>query len=65
MVDITEKQKQRAVNDHKTFLINELYKMGVDRTPDGRKIKDVRLFTLEQVHINEKCRMGKALGDVQ
>ncbi|WP_164670454.1 hypothetical protein [Virgibacillus doumboii] len=58
MNDIAERQRQRAVNDRKTHIINELYKMGVNRTPDGRNLEECTLFTLEPVYINEKCRMA-------
>lgn len=58
-MDISEKQRQRAVNDRRTKIINDLYRMGVFYTRGGRKVEDCRLFTLEQVYINEKHRMAK------
>ncbi|MUK89130.1 Fur-regulated basic protein FbpA [Ornithinibacillus sp. L9] len=58
MNDIVEKQRQRYIQDRRTDLINSLYRMGVYETPDGRNLEDVSLFTLEHVHVNEKCRMA-------
>ncbi|WP_164219349.1 hypothetical protein [Virgibacillus sp. YIM 98842] len=63
MVDIAEKQRQRRINDRKVELINELYRLGVYETRDGRKVEDLSLFTLEHVHITEECRAAKAYGE--
>ena len=61
MTNISEKQRQRATSDRRAFLINELYRMGLDGTPCGRTFEECTLFTLEQVHINAKCRVGRLL----
>jgi len=61
MIDLAEKQRVRAENDRRTVLINELYKLGVDKTRDGRSVEECTLFTLEHVHINEKCRVSRKL----
>ncbi|SEP57367.1 hypothetical protein SAMN05216232_0205 [Virgibacillus subterraneus] len=63
MNDITEKQRQRAVNDRIADLKNNLYKLGVTHTSDGRDIEDVSLFTLERTHINAKCREALLIGE--
>ncbi|RFA31907.1 hypothetical protein CAI16_19535 [Virgibacillus dokdonensis] len=59
MNQISDNKRQQAVNDRRTFIINELYGMGVFYTRDGRKVENCRLFTLEQVYINEKHRMAQ------
>ena len=61
MIDITEKQRQRAVSDKKAFLINELYRFGLNESPCGRKFEECSLFTLEQTYINERYRIGRSL----
>lgn len=61
MLDLAEKQRQRAVNDKRMFLINELYKLGLNKTRDGRSFEECTLFTLEHVHINEKCRKAREI----
>lgn len=63
MTNIEENRKLRAVNDRRTHIVNSLHRMNVSHTRDGRKIEDCRLFTLEQVYINEMCRIGETLGD--
>lgn len=62
-MDVVDMQKRRAVADRRTHLINELYKLGLDATSDGRQFEECTLFTLEHIHINEKCRAGRAYGD--
>lgn len=59
MLDLAEKQRVRAVNDRKTYLINELYRLGLNKTRDGRSFEECTLFTLEHVHINERCRKAR------
>ncbi len=63
MLDLAEKQQVRATTDRKTFLINELYKLGLNKTRDGRSFEECTLFTLEHVHINEKCRKARELSE--
>lgn len=62
MIDLAEKQRIRAINDRRTYLINELYKLGVYQTRN-QKFTDLSLTELEQIHINEKCR--KSMGIVR
>jgi len=53
---LAEKQRLRRVNERKAFLINELerlnYKFG------RKRMSDFTLVELEQIHINEKCRIA-------
>lgn len=60
MISISEKQRLRSVSERKTYLINQLYKLGVYQTRVGKNIEDVSLSDLEQIHINEKCRAANA-----
>lgn len=61
-MDLSEKQRQRAANDRMTDLKNNLYRLGVTHTSDGRDIEDVSLFILEHTHINAKCRQSLLVG---
>ncbi|MGP4107380.1 hypothetical protein [Virgibacillus sp. L01] len=63
MNDITENQHQRAVNDRKADLKNNLYRLGVTHTSDDRDIEDVSLFTLEHTHIESKNRQALLIGE--
>ncbi|MDL4842813.1 hypothetical protein [Aquibacillus rhizosphaerae] len=49
-------QKMRFESDEITQIINDLYKLEIYETPDGRPIEDVSLFTLKHVHANEIAR---------
>ncbi|MBP1950266.1 hypothetical protein [Virgibacillus litoralis] len=63
MNDITEKQRERAVNDRIEDLKNNLYRLGITHTSDGRDIEKVSLYTLEYTHINAKCRQAVEFGE--
>ena len=63
LIDLKDKKRQEAVEERRSFLINELYKMGITETSDGRQFEDCSLFTLEHVHISEKCNASRAFGD--
>lgn len=56
MQSLYEKQQMRNDVDEKTKLINDLYKVNVFETKDGRPIEDVSLFALKHVHANELAR---------
>lgn len=60
MRNLVENQRIRAINDRRTLLINELYKLGY--TSNGKPIEEMTLVELEQIHINEKCRAAAAYG---
>lgn len=60
---LDEKKRMRSRQDRKTHLINELYKMDIYETRDGRNFEECTLFTLEHVHVNEKCRAAHAYGE--
>jgi len=57
MLDLAEKQRVRAVNDRKIYLINELERIGYI-VNQNKRISEFDLFELEQIHINEKCRIA-------
>lgn len=59
MLDLAEKQQIREETHRKTFLINELYKLGLNKTRDGRSFEECTVFMLEHVYINEKCRVAR------
>lgn len=61
MTNITKKQRIRAINDRRTLLINELYKL--DYQSSGKSLVEMTLAELEQIHINEKCRAAAACGE--
>lgn len=59
MLDLAEKQRVRAVNDRKIYLINELERIGYI-VNQNKRISEFDLFELEQIHINEKCRIANS-----
>lgn len=58
---LAEKQRIRAVNDRRTHLINELYKLGYKG--NGKPVETMNLAELEQIHINERCRAAQAYSE--
>ena len=54
---LAEKQRIRAVNERKTHLILELERIGYDIDLD-KPLSSFNLSELEQIHINEKCRIA-------
>lgn len=60
---LAEKQRIRAVNDRRTNLINELFKLGIYQTRNEKYFTDLSLVELEQIHINEKCRAAQAYSE--
>ena len=62
MIGVSQSQRLRLVSERRTYLINQLYKLGIYKTRIGKNIEDVRLSDLEQIHINEKCRAANAQG---
>ncbi len=61
MLDLRDKQRIRHTHERKLHLIAELQKMGMTEMDDGSTLEDCSLVTLEQIHINEKCRIGMTL----
>lgn len=61
VLDLHEKQRIRQSYERKLYLIAELQRMGMTEMDDGSTLEDCSLVTLEQVHINEKCRIGMTL----
>lgn len=61
MKNLVENQRIRAINDRRTYLINELYKLAYE--PKDKPLEEMRLVELEQIHINEKWRAAVALGE--
>lgn len=53
---LAQKQKTRQAYERKLYLIAELQKLG-----HMQDYENYSLVTLEQIHINEKCRIGMTL----
>ncbi len=61
MIDLAERQRLRKIASRKTFIVNQLYKLGIYHTRNGSDVEQASLSDLEQIYINEMCRAGKAL----
>lgn len=51
------------VQVRKRYLIHQLKKLGLEKTADGRSLYDLTLYSLEWVHIEEKNKMARAMGE--
>nr|WP_128715691.1 hypothetical protein [Oceanobacillus caeni] len=58
MQEIDVNLRETEVRKRKEFLIRQLHRMEVLKTPDGRNIEECSLFTLERVYITEKRMQG-------
>lgn len=63
MESIDKRPKESEVRTRKKFLINELKKMDLEKSADGRRLEDLSLYSLEWMHVNEKNKAAKAYGE--
>lgn len=54
-------QRQKAREERKQHLIDELLKYGCTKMEDGRQLYEVPLADLEKLHIKVKCQFGKSM----
>ncbi|EKN67853.1 Fur-regulated basic protein FbpA [Schinkia azotoformans] len=52
---------KKVAEQRKHFLIEQLLKMDWECTSDGKQLFEMSLPELEQIHINEKCRIGREM----
>lgn len=54
-------QRQRAKDQRKDFLKDELLRMGCYKRSDGKQLYELSLSELENLHIEVKARFGKEM----
>ncbi|HHY74062.1 MAG TPA: Fur-regulated basic protein FbpA [Bacillus bacterium] len=55
------KNNKNAVEQRRQYLIEQLLDMDYECTSDGKQLFEMSLPELEQIHINEKCRIGREM----
>lgn len=67
MIDPAENLRMAINNNNKVaeerrqYLIEQLLEMDWECTSDGKQLFEMSLPELEQIHINEKCRIGREM----
>jgi hypothetical protein len=51
----------KAVENRRRYLIDQLMKYGYFKTPEGKQLYELTYTELERIHIDVKCEFGKQM----